>query len=174
MSGRAKIALIAAGVVIGAIVISPAGAHISKSVDHLWNNHLKAKVAGLTYTKRAADNRFYRGSWMQFSKPPQDDNRQAVGGPFSIYCDNSPASAQLEYEAPEDVRVIVDHGASFAISVPKEEGQTHQPPEVGSFQTQLTNWIIVGENSYTRYIVSLTSGTSDCHGTIETIRPPGS
>ena len=174
MSGRGKIALIVAGVVIGAIVISPSGAHISNSVEHLWNKHLKGKVAGLTYTKRTANSLFYRGSWSEFSRPFQDTNRQAVGAPFSIYCDNDPASAQLEYEAPEDVRVIIDYGASSAQSLMKEEGQTHQPPPVTGFGTQLSTWIIVTENSYTRYMVSLTVGAGNCHGTIETIRAPAS
>ena len=174
MSGRGKIALIVAGVVIGAIMISPAGAHISNSVEHLWNKHLKGKVAGLTYTKRAANDRFYTGTWTQFSKPYQDESRQAVGGPFSVYCDNDPGRAQLEYEAPEDVRVIMDYGASFAHSLPREEGETHQAPPLTTFGTQLSTWIIVGENSYTRYIVSLTYGVGHCHGTIETIRAPGS
>lgn len=42
--------LVAASIALAAL-LSPASAHVTGDVDHLWNQHLKAKVKGLAYTK---------------------------------------------------------------------------------------------------------------------------
>lgn len=52
MRGRRRItlrsvALLAAGVVIGVIMISPAGAHVTSSFNHLFNTHIKPKLANV-------------------------------------------------------------------------------------------------------------------------------
>ena len=44
-----SIALLLAGMVVGALVVSPAAGHISSSVSHLWGNHIKEK-ADAAYT----------------------------------------------------------------------------------------------------------------------------
>ena len=41
------IGLLLGGVVIGMFLLSPVGAHVGNKVSHLWNRHLKAKVARL-------------------------------------------------------------------------------------------------------------------------------
>jgi hypothetical protein len=39
------VAVLVAGVVIGAFMITPAGAHVTDSFKHLWNKHIKPKLA---------------------------------------------------------------------------------------------------------------------------------
>ena len=55
-SERARGRAIASGLVAAsvglALLLSPAAAHVTNDVDHLWNKHLKAKVTSLAYTKK--------------------------------------------------------------------------------------------------------------------------
>lgn len=41
---RGHLAVLLAGVMLGALLMSPVGAHIGDSVSHLWGTHIKAKV----------------------------------------------------------------------------------------------------------------------------------
>lgn len=49
-----SVALLVAGMVVGGLMVSPAGAHVTSSVTHLINKHLKP----LFYTKNQSDLRF--------------------------------------------------------------------------------------------------------------------
>jgi hypothetical protein len=78
------VALLAAGMAVGVVMVgTPAGAHIG-SVTHLWNQHIKPKTDARYYKKSTANNRFLpggnlpagstiRGSFIVF-------NANAVGG----------------------------------------------------------------------------------------------
>jgi hypothetical protein len=50
--GRSVILLLA-GTLIGTMLLTPAGAHISDSVTHLWNQHIRPKTDAL-YEKKSA------------------------------------------------------------------------------------------------------------------------
>jgi hypothetical protein len=41
---RQSIALLIAGILIGAIAVSPVGAHVTSSFSHLWNKHIKPRA----------------------------------------------------------------------------------------------------------------------------------
>ena len=53
--GRSRIALLVVGVMIGGMLLTPAGAHVGGTVGHLWKSHLKAKVLKLNYQTRCKD-----------------------------------------------------------------------------------------------------------------------
>ncbi len=55
---RRELSLLVICVVIGAIFISPARAHVGDAVAHLWAKHIKPKVTKLVYTEAEADARF--------------------------------------------------------------------------------------------------------------------
>ena len=58
-SGRRKgIALLLMGMVLGAALITPAGAHVGGTVSHLWTQHIKPKVTSLVYTKAQSNARY--------------------------------------------------------------------------------------------------------------------
>ena len=50
--------ILIAGLLAGAILISPVGAHVTKSFTHLWKAHIKPKVTDLAYTKAQSEGRF--------------------------------------------------------------------------------------------------------------------
>ena len=104
MKLNGKMGLLIAGAVIGAVMITPAGAHISSTVGHLWNDHIKGEVTDLVYTKAKANDRFLSGTWKSFDRPFQQ-GRQAIGGPFSVFCPND-AEATLDKG-----RVLGEEGA---------------------------------------------------------------
>jgi len=56
--GRVRIALVIAGLVMGALLISPAGAHVSDNVGHLWKQHIKPLAMKTFYTKKQSNQRF--------------------------------------------------------------------------------------------------------------------
>jgi hypothetical protein len=43
---------------MGALLISPAGAHVSDNVGHLWNQHIKPLAKRTFYTKQQSNQRF--------------------------------------------------------------------------------------------------------------------
>ena len=170
MKNGRGLTLFLAGMAVGAIMISPAGAHIGTAVGHLWNDHLKNRVTDLVYTKKQANDRFFRGTYKSYSRPPQE-TRQTIGGPFSVHCKND--GATIEYEAPEQVRLVLDDGTGYTLAFDRSEGQTQSAPTLDNFTTQVSVWIAEAENSYTRYVVTVTRGVTSCDGTIETIQNPG-
>jgi hypothetical protein len=58
MFGGRKSFVLWAGLIVGATLIAPAGAHVTSEVSHLWTGHIKAKVLNLTYTKAEANERY--------------------------------------------------------------------------------------------------------------------
>jgi hypothetical protein len=55
--GRA-FSLILVGVVLGAALITPAGAHVGGTVGHLWSKHLLPLAKGAFYTKSQSDGKY--------------------------------------------------------------------------------------------------------------------
>ena len=41
---KSSMMFVLGGVVVGALLLSPAGAHVNDRLSHLWGNHLKSKV----------------------------------------------------------------------------------------------------------------------------------
>lgn len=76
---RWVVALLAVGVVIGALMISPAGAHVTNSFSHLYNTHIKPKLAN-PGTINAANNPV---DWTKLKGVPADfaDGVDDTGGP---------------------------------------------------------------------------------------------
>lgn len=59
LKGRLRpAALFTAGIVVGALLLSPVGAHVGKNVGHLWRKHIKPRVLAGWYTKAQSDARF--------------------------------------------------------------------------------------------------------------------
>jgi hypothetical protein len=56
---RREIALMIVGVLIGAIMLSPASAHVGGTPGHLWTKHLKPLAKQLFYTKTQSNGRYY-------------------------------------------------------------------------------------------------------------------
>ena len=171
MKNARSFTLFVAGVAVGAIMISPAGAHIGSAVEHLWGAHLKSRVTGLVYTKAQANNRFFRGSSASFNLPPNNEALQPLPGPFSLDCQSDKMT--VSYKAPEPVIVILDDGAGFTIRLPLDSGDSYAAPYHTSPGTRVATWITLSSDSYTRYMVTMTRGVPNCEGTLETIQNPG-
>ena len=60
MFGRGRVLMLVAGLLAAAILISPAGAHVTTGFAHLWSKHIKPKVTDLVYTKKQSNARFLR------------------------------------------------------------------------------------------------------------------
>lgn len=58
MSKRSTALLMAAGILIGATMVAPAGAHVGGSVGHLWKKHIRPLADKRFFTKQQANNRF--------------------------------------------------------------------------------------------------------------------
>jgi len=61
MSKRSRLAAVAAGIVMVVVVgaLTPAGAHVSSSIDHLWSEHIRPRVVNEHYTKKESNGRYY-------------------------------------------------------------------------------------------------------------------
>jgi hypothetical protein len=51
-------AAVVAGVVVGALVVTPAGAHVGGTVGHLWTKHIRPLATDIFYTKTQSNKRF--------------------------------------------------------------------------------------------------------------------
>ena len=59
MRSRRGVALFCLGLVLVAMMGTPAGAHVGTSVGHLWGKHLRPLAVKLFYTKKQSDARYY-------------------------------------------------------------------------------------------------------------------
>ena len=73
---RRDVALILVGAVIAAFFITPAGAHVGTTVDHLWKKHIKPLAAKAFYTKKKANDRFLKKT----AKAADSDKVDGVDG----------------------------------------------------------------------------------------------
>ena len=55
---RHDVALILVGAVIAGAFVTPAGAHVTSEIGHLWKKHIKPLAAKSFYTKKKANKRF--------------------------------------------------------------------------------------------------------------------
>lgn len=55
---RRDVSLLLLGGVLASVLITPAGAHVTQSVSHLWTGHIKSKVTSLVYTKTQSNARY--------------------------------------------------------------------------------------------------------------------
>lgn len=64
-----RLAFLAVGVLLGVLLVSPVGAHVTDSLDHLWNGdgHIKDKVSALGDGRWAADNHNHNKTYLRFS-----------------------------------------------------------------------------------------------------------
>jgi hypothetical protein len=53
-------AAVIAGVVVGALVVTPAGAHVGGTVGHLWTKHIRPLATDIFYTKTQSNTRFVK------------------------------------------------------------------------------------------------------------------
>lgn len=60
MRSRRGVALLCLGLVLVAMLATPAGGHVSTSVNHLWAKHMKPLAVKLFYTKKQSDARYYK------------------------------------------------------------------------------------------------------------------
>jgi hypothetical protein len=60
--GRRGVALLCLGLVLVAVAGTPAGAHVSTNVNHLWTKHMKPLAMKLFYTKKQSNTRYYTKS----------------------------------------------------------------------------------------------------------------
>jgi hypothetical protein len=100
--------LLAVALLGSLLFLTPAGAHVSDSVSHLWAQHIKPQVREFTYPRRAADQTFMPRRLM-----PGQIVKGVVGGQvFSSEATSAFAwSASLPASAPiglTDDTVIVD------------------------------------------------------------------
>ena len=170
MKNARSFTLFVAGVAVGAIMISPAGAHIGSAVEHLWGAHLKSRVTGLVYTKKQTNDRFFRGSSASYNLPPDEETLQPLPGPFMLDCQSD--KVRHSFEASEPLVAILDDGAGFTIRGELSSGDSLETPYLASFGTRMATWIILTSDSYTRYVVTMTRGIPNCEGTVETIQNP--
>jgi hypothetical protein len=116
---RDSLALLAGGVLIGALLVSPVGAHVTDSLNHLWtgDGHIKDKVTALGDDRWAPNAHNHNQSYMRFSgKGVLPSNKSLtgsfgdvgsgqdfIGGPisFAVPIDFSP-TVILEDAAPDN------------------------------------------------------------------------
>ena len=60
MRTRRGVALLSLGLVLVAMLATPAGGHVGTSVNHLWAKHMKPLAVKLFYTKSQSDARYYK------------------------------------------------------------------------------------------------------------------
>lgn len=106
---RRDVLLMLVGAMVAATFITPAGAHISDSVSHLWDQHVKSLVEQDFYTKQQSNNRYQSKRVL--------GSGQSQSGAFSAAAGNSTGAAGwlgvgITYEqplaAPIDNNNIVD------------------------------------------------------------------
>ena len=59
-AGTKAVGLVLAGVLVGMLMVSPAGAHISDSPDHLWTQHIRELAKDIFFTKTQSDGRYVK------------------------------------------------------------------------------------------------------------------
>jgi hypothetical protein len=55
---KRDLAMLLAGMAIAGLLITPAGAHVTTSVTHLWTKHIKPQVTKLVYTKTQSNAKY--------------------------------------------------------------------------------------------------------------------
>ena len=100
------------GVVIGAFMITPAGAHISESFNHLWNKHIKPKIA-TPGTINSASNPV---DWTKLKGVPDEiaDGLDSTGGPpgpaTDVQCAGCVTSSDLGTLTVRTASVLITGG----------------------------------------------------------------
>ncbi|MGH3041708.1 MAG: hypothetical protein ACRDNG_08235 [Gaiellaceae bacterium] len=81
MRGRRGVALLGLGLVLVAMVVTPAGAHVG-SMSHFWTKHMKPFAAKLFYTKKQSDARYHTkaGSDARYYTKAGSDARYYTAG----------------------------------------------------------------------------------------------
>jgi hypothetical protein len=87
MRSRRGVALVSLGLVLTAMVVTPAGAHVTTSVGHLWK-HMKPLAAKVFYTKKQSDARYYK-------KADSDARYYTKAGSDARYYTTSAADARF-------------------------------------------------------------------------------
>jgi len=106
-------AFLVTGVVIGTFMITPAGAHISESFNHLWNTHIKPKIAN-PGTINNANNPV---DWTKLKSVPVDfaDGVDNTGGPpgpaTDVQCAGCVTSSDLGTLTVRSASVLIPGGA---------------------------------------------------------------
>ena len=141
MRGRRGVALLGLGLVLVAMVVTPAGAHMG-SMSHFWTKHMKPFAAKLFYTKKQSDARYYTkassdaryytkaGSDARYYTAGAADARFALKGEtldsgLDAYCSRAAASPRsypnqicsAPLVVPLDVTGVVGDHASVGIGV---------------------------------------------------------
>ena len=116
--GKRQLSFLVIGILIGAIFISPAGAHVGSAVGHLWRDHIRPKVKALVYTKAQSDARF-------LAKNAKARNSDKLDGLDST--DFAPATAELWH-------VVGNPGEPQYGAPPEEECQW------GPYEDQPSEW----------------------------------
>jgi len=93
MPSRRGVALLVLGLVLGTMLVTPAGAHVSTSMTHLWSKHLRPLAVKVFYTKSQSDARYYKKSDSDaryYTKSDSDARFAPVGqtseSGFQAYC----------------------------------------------------------------------------------------
>lgn len=117
MSSRRGVALLGLGLVLGTLLVSPAGAHVSSNVGHVWTKHFKPLAQKLFYTKAQSDARYY-------TRADSDARYPTRAEADSRYYGRGESDARYYLKADSDGRYYTKMDADGRFALKDQAGET--------------------------------------------------